>query len=513
MKITSRRFRFPWQFLLGLGPLLLITAFSAAAVSGKWAGVPLGLAIAGGVILALGILVWGQANQGFWGRRSTQVGTNAFLSTLAVLVILALLNFMAVRYSHRIDLTDTQFLSLSPQSQTVVTSLKQPVKVLIFEAPPNPTSRSLLEQYQRQGGGKFSYQFIDPQAEPGLAQKYQVQAPGDAFIESGKRVEPLTGGVTEVNLTPAIQRILSDRQSTAYFTLGHGELPLEGAKDSLSQAIAGLKQKNITPQPLNLLTTGRVPSDANVVILAGPKKPFLPAEVLMLENYLQNAGSLMLMLDPGSQAGLEPLLKAWGVETDNRLVVDASGAGQLIGLGPAAALVNQYGDHPITRNFGQEFSFFPLAKDITVKQVGNDQVTDLLKTSPQSWAEANPENQQLQFDPTTDRKGPLTLGVAISRPIPITGKPAQQSRMVVIGNSGFAANGAFEQGLNGDLFLNAVAWLSDRDDQTLSIRPKEPTNRRLQMTVTSGNWLGLISLLLLPVGAFSVAAVLWWKRR
>jgi ABC-type uncharacterized transport system involved in gliding motility auxiliary subunit len=525
MKIKPPRFKvptvpkvflgaFPGQILLGLGPLLLIAAFSAAAVSGKWTGVPLGLGIASGVILSLGLWVWGRGNQGFWGRRSTQVGTNAFLSTLAVLVILTLINFMAVRYSQRYDLTEKQFLSLAPQSQAVVAGLKQPLKVLIFESPANPTTRSLLDQYQRQGKGKFSYEFIDPQAEPGLVQKYQVKAPGDAFLESGKKVEPLTGGVTEVNLTPAIQRLLSDRQSIAYFTLGHGEFPLEGAKDSLSQAIAALEQKNITPQPLNLLTRGRVPADASLVILAGPKKPFLTAEVLMLQNYLQMGGSLLLMLDPGSEANLEPMLKSWGVEVDRRLVVDISPAGQMNGLGPAVALVYQYGDHPITRNFGQEFSFFPLASRVTAKPVGSDQITELLITSPESWAESNPQSPELKFDPATDDlKGPLSLGVAISRNLPIAGKPAQQSRMVVIGDSEFAVNGPFEQGLNGDLFLNAVTWLSDRDDQSLSIRPKEATNRRLQMTSNRNNWLGLISLLFLPFGALTVAALLWWKRR
>ncbi len=513
MKTFLPRLRANWPYLFWLGPLLIVVGFSAAAIAGKWVGVPQGLAIAGAVISAIGLLWLARGATGFWGRRSTQVGTNALISTVAVLVMIGLLNFLAVRFNHRIDLTDQQVLSLAPQSQQVVSNLKQPVKLLVFETQPDPTTQSLLEQYKRQSNAKFSYKFVDPQAEPGLAQKYKPQSVGDGFLESGQKIEPVTGGVTEVNLTPALQRLLSDRKSVAYFTFGHGEVALENGKASLGNAVKALQQKNTSALPLNLLTAGKVPTEANVVVIAGPKKAFLPAEVAMLEAYLKNAGSLMLMLDPQAKTGLDPLLKNWGVSLDNRIVVDASGAGQLVGLGPATAIVNQYGDHPITRNFNQGFSFFPVAQAVTAQPVNQDKVTDLLKSGPQSWAEATPENQQLQFDPQTDRQGPLNLGVAISRPVIVAGKSAQQARMVVIGDSEFALNGAFDQSLNGDVFLNSIAWLSDRDDQALSIRPKEATNRRLQMTVTTSNWLALFSMALLPLAAFVGAAVLWWKRR
>uniref|UniRef100_B8HVM7 Uncharacterized protein n=1 Tax=Cyanothece sp. (strain PCC 7425 / ATCC 29141) TaxID=395961 RepID=B8HVM7_CYAP4 len=517
MKTLSPRFRFNGQVLFWLGPLLLVAGFSARIVSGNWNGVPLGLLIAGMAILILWLIWQARVSAGFWGRRSTQVGTNALLSTLAVLVILGLLNFIAVRYPLRLDLTEAQLLSLAPQSQQVLANLKQPVKVLIFNPTPPSEARQLLEQYKRRSQSKFSFEFIDPQAEPGLVEKYKVQNIGDAFIESGDRVQPLQGTLTEVNLTPAIEQIGSDRRSKAYVTLGHGELAVEGGQDSLAAAVAALQQKNITVESLNLLTAGKIPADANVVIVAGPKRPFLPAEVKILEDYLKTGGSALLLLDPLVQTGLEPLLKTWGVEVDNRLVVDASGAGQLVGLGPGVALVNQYGDHPITRNFNRGFSFFPLAQALTVQPKGDEQVTGLLQTSEQSWAEANAQERELKLDPQRDRKGPLTLGVAITRPLSQskdqTKETKKEARLVVIGDSDFATDNAFAQSLNGDVLLNSVAWLSDRTDQTLSIRPKEPTNRRLQMTEAKGRWVSWLSLGVLPFGAFFAAIGLWWQRR
>jgi ABC-type uncharacterized transport system involved in gliding motility auxiliary subunit len=70
--------------------------------------------------------------------------------------------------------------------------------------------------------------------------------------------------------------------------------------------------------------------------------------------------------------------------------------------------------------------------------------------------------------------------------------------MVVFGNSDFAINGLFDKQLNGDVFLNSVTWLSQQDQQPLSISPKEAKDRRINLTAAQANLLELSSLLVLP---------------
>src|SRR4028118_2245509 len=101
------------KYLFWLGPILTIAGLTARVVSGNWSQAPLGLLIAGLVIIGLWLLFLGSLAPGFWGRRSTQVGTNAIISTLAVLVILGLINFLGVRYVQRVDLTENNLFSLS----------------------------------------------------------------------------------------------------------------------------------------------------------------------------------------------------------------------------------------------------------------------------------------------------------------------------------------------------------------------------------------------------------------
>ncbi len=83
----------------------------------------------------------------------------------------------------------------------------------------------------------------------------------------------------------------------------------------------------------------------------------------------------------------------------------------------------------------------------------------------------------------------------------------------MIGNSSFSTNGLFEQQLNGDMFVNSISWLSKRDDQTLSIRPREPKNRRIQLTEAQAGVLSGTSLFIVPLLGLMTAGVIWWRRR
>ena len=531
MKTLSKNWK-NLKHLFWSGPILIVMGLSAGAIAGTWIPVPLAM-IAAGIVI---IMAWAilQSNgdvttsgQQFWGRRSAQAGTNALIATIAVVAILALINFVAARNAARLDLTENQVLTIAPQSQQLVRNFNVPVKVWIFNPNQNSQDLELLENYRRQNS-KFSFEFVDPNAKPNLTQKFGVTELGQVYLEYGERrkfVQSVSEveRLSEVKLTNALQQIKSDRIDKVYFLQGHGELSLQPGQEAISLAVQSLDEKNYKSEPLNLAERGQVPTDASVVVIARPKQALFEAEVNALRDYLRRGGSLLLMVDPNTNPGLDSLLQEWGVKLDNRLVINASSR-QVQGFGPAAALVTEYGEHPITKDFANRFSFYPFARAIElIPTVGVD-ATPLLLTNDQSWAESDPENPELKLDPNTDLKGPLTLGIALSRklesgqpsppsPSPSSDKPKTESRLVVIGNSAFATDGLFGQQLNGDVFLNSVAWLSQRDDQTLSIRPKQANNRRINITPQQFIVLGWTAVAIVPLIGFIAGGVLWWKRR
>ncbi len=540
-----------------VAPFLIAVGLTVGLVSEQWGLIPLVFLIAGVVISGLGI-IWQSYETNWWKRRSTQAGTNALVATLAVLAILGLINFLGTRYHLREDLTESQLFTLAPQSRELVSVLPQPVKVWMFDINQNPQDRELLENYQRQSS-KFKYEYIDPQAKPGLAEKFGVKDYGEVYLESGDKrqlVQTVNQNerLSEIRLTSRLQQLTNSTTAKVYLLQGHGERQLSAGKGAISQAVQGLGDKNFTTSPLNLGETSKVPEDASVVILAGPKRGLFEGEVKALQEYLNRGGNLLLMIDPNTDPKLNSLLQEWGVRLDNRLAVDVSGE-SVVGLGPAAPLVTEYGQHPITKDFGNGNSFYPIARPLEITSVPGVQATPLLRTKPypNSWAESDLQSEKLEFNADKDLKGPLTLGVALTRkqtpksastpqpapkpsplPSPTTqskasptppasptptpsptpsSQTATESRLVVLGNSDFATDGLFQQQLNGDVFLNSVTWLSQQDQQPLSIRPKEPKNRRITLTTTQGNLLILSSLLLLPLIGFAIAVIIWWKRR
>lgn len=519
----------------------MIAGLSAAAVSGNWGPLPLGLLISGIVLCGLWLLFQARATN-WWSRRSTQAGTNALIATLSVLVILGLANFLGTRYPVRVDFTETGLYTLAPESQQLVRNLPEPVKVWVFDRNQNPQDRELLENYRRQGQ-QFSFEYVDPQTRPGLAQKFNVKNFGEVYLEAGNQrrlvqtVSP-EGRLSETRLTNGLQQITSDRTAKVYFLQGHGEESIpsgqEGAEGALSQAVSALGDKNFTTQALNLTQQPSVPQDAAVVVVAGPERALFDREVKALSNYLSQGGSLLLMINPDTNPGFGSLLKDWGVTLDDLVAIDPSGAS--IGLGPTVPIVTNYGDHPITQDFGNGISIYREARPIEIAQVKEVQATPLLLTSPQSWAESDLNSENLEFNPESDRQGPLTVGVALSRaaetpeakpnpeasPPSPTNSPTQaegsknkpaESRLVVVGDSDFAGDGLFEQQLNGDVFLNSVSWLSKQDAQLLSIRPKEAKNRRINLTPQQASILGWTSLVIVPLIGFGMALILWWRRR
>lgn len=528
-----------------MAPLLTVAGLSAGVIAG-WNSISLALVISGIVLAALWFLFYSSFTPGFWGRRSTQTGTNALVATLSVIAIISLVNFLGVRYVQRVDLTENQLFTLAPQTQQVLRNLEQPIRAVVFIEPNNqivPATRTLLERYQ-QLGNQFRYDFINPDAQPNLAQTFNVQSYGDMFLEVGDRKQFVQNinpadRLSESKLTNALLQVSNPTQSKVYFLQGHNEQPLEPlpqpnlTQAGFSQALAALTEKNFVAEPLNLVEQKTVPADASAVVVAGPRQALFEGEVKALSDYLDRGGSLMVLIDPNTKPQLDSLLKEWGVTLDDRVVVNNSEQ-QLVIRGqaiPTAAIINQYGEHPVTKDFGSNFSVFYFSRPVNAKPDKGVTVTPLLITGEQFWAESNLKESNLALNPETDQKGPLTLGFALSRPAEDKPQPSpspspspnaetkesadqqNESRLIVIGNSAFASDSFFNQQLNSDLFLNSIGWLSKQDDQALSIRPKETKNRRISLTAQQASLVGWTAVGVLPVLGFGSAIYVWLRRR
>jgi ABC-type uncharacterized transport system involved in gliding motility auxiliary subunit len=495
------------KYLLYFGITLLVAAASASIITAKVSPIYLILIILGIVSILLSLI---NQIKDFLSKKSAQAGTNALITTISIIIIILLINLLTSRYNFRLDLTENQILSLAPQSQEIVQNLPQKLKVWVFTRDVNLFDKELLENYSRHGKN-FSFEFVDPEIKIEIAQQFNIQNIGEVYLEYQDKRNLITTlnsneNLSEILITNAIESIQKQETTQIYFLQGHGEATLDNQENGLSRVVSNLEAKGNIVESINLATTSAIPEQTDLIIIPGPQKELFPGEINALESYLNSGKSLMVMLDPGINTGLEPLLDKWGIALDQRLLIDGSGKGETLGLGPATIIITDYGNHPITQNFGNNISVFPLARHSKIIPTLGIQATPILITNQQTWAETDLTGKEVRFNEGIDLPSPLYLGVALVN-------EKTNSRLVFIGNSTFATNSWIGQQFNQDLFLNSINWLSQDDNVTLSIAPREAKNRRINLNQTQSLIISLLALFLLPISALTTSGIIWWQRR
>ena len=466
------------------------------------------LLVAGGVLLVAALVGNFPEVAGFFGSRGGKLGTNTAVLTLSFLAVVGLVNFLGFRQSKRWDWTPEKLYTLSDETKKVVGGLKEDVRFIRFDKASGPDSLADTMAEYKKVSPHVSYQLVDPQEDPVAAQKFEVRRMGDIVVTSGARTEHLKES-DEQALTSGILKVTQSRQKSVCFVTGHGERSLtDNGGDGYSRVQKELERENYTVKPLNLMEAKLAPVDCDVVVVAGPKNGYFPEEAESLEKYLEAGGKVLVMADPGTDPKLEPLLTPWNIALGKDLVIEQR---QVSNLGPTAPLVTHYASHPITEALEGRITVFLLARTVSAVDKKNYQkaVTDLLLTSQHTYAKNTSEAKlkSLEFEQGKDQAGPLTLGVA--EEVKTGPKPG---RLVVIGNSMFAANAFLFVQSDGDLFDNTVNWLA-QDENLISIRPKSHTTRRVLLTVTQERLFYLFSLALMPGIVLVAGVVVWWKRR
>lgn len=492
-----------------LGAALLIAGYvrySILDLLGTWEKV---LLILGGVLLLVSIAANYKTIFGYFRSRQGRLGTNTAVLTVAVVGLLVIANFLGYRHHKRIDLTSEQLYSLSDQTKKLIAGLQKDVKIMKFDQAEDVDLRDRMVEY-KDLSRRLTYEWVDPQKKPEIARQYGVSRLGEVVVASGDRIERPTAA-SEQDLTNAILKVTRDSLKKICFLEGHGERAItDNEAQGFSNVEKVLKSENYETATINLATSTGVPTDCAVIVVAGPKQSMLPPEVSTLGKYLDGGGKAMLLLDPNTDPQLDEILKAWNIRLGNDIIIDASAANQMFGGGALNPLVFNYGAHPITKDFTRTMTVYPNARSVKVGEATGTgaTVTTLLTTSESSWGETElTPNVEPKLDEGKDAKGPVTLGVAASK-----SSEGKEARLVVIGDSDFAANRAFAFQRNGDMFMNSINWLA-QDEDLISIRPKSQTNRRVDLTEGQRNLLFWLFVVVMPLAVIGSGAYVWWKRR
>jgi ABC-type uncharacterized transport system involved in gliding motility auxiliary subunit len=262
-----------------------------------------------------------------------------------------------------------------------------------------------------------------------------------------------------------------------------------------------------------------IPADTAVLIVAGPRSPLMQPEAAAIEAYLERGGRLIALLDPDVISGLESLLASWKIEVRDDIVVDVNPLNRLLGLGPAAPMVQPTEtEHPITADLS-EAGVMMMARSLVVSRGGQARVDakSLLGVGATAWGETNLAKDGTAERGEGDNPGPLDVAIVATRAPEGEDdehghegdSSALQGRVIAAGDSDWVTNKYLTMQGNADIMLNSINWLAAQEDK-ISIRPKL---RQASQLFLSGEQLGrlkFVSMDLLPVMliAFGLGIVL-----
>jgi len=487
---------------------------------------------------------------------------NLFIGFLLILVLYVGVNGIAFKHYYRKNvLIASSYTKVGEQTINLLKGLTDQLTIVNYVStntdPVTPLIAgdldSLLDEYSYYGGkgkGKVIVRRGDPymnlEEAKKLAEDYKLTTQENVLILSYKGQHRILnysdlanvdtsqmgmGGAPRLEslkaedaISSAILALVQGKKTKIYFLTGHGEYdPDTTDRDNLGYSIlkSYLERQNSDVAKLNLVEMPKVPEDADLIISACPKGKYNPYELTVLQNYLQQGnggkgGRFILMLDPGTDTGLENFAGDYGVTFQNDMVM-----AKFATLGQTKvvpnAIVSIYPDHPAVawlKKGGISVNLGPV-RSIAVSPTGDKfkaaAITPLAQTPALFWGETDYKNGNIEFDPAKDIPGPLNIAVAIDTASIGGGQVQLQGvKMVLIGGGQFLINQVIgpEQV---DFFINIANWMME-GGKPLGIAPKVP--KEFTVTMDSRQMSTLIMVLLLfPLAGIIVAFMVWFKRR
>ncbi|MBI5381639.1 MAG: GldG family protein [Opitutae bacterium] len=464
------------------------------------------------------------------------------------------LNYLALHYPSRFDLTSSRRYSLSPETLSYLRNLQRPVQIVVTVTEEQDTQvfadiRSLLKEYANaaaanEAGGRLAIEYLDIYQNRRKAEQYGIEqsnplilflsgdqrrvvTAGDLYRVVGSEKKDFRG---EQAFTAAILDVSSPERKKIYFLTGHGEYRIDKVdpRNGLSALADELRLRNFAVDTLDVSFRRKVPEDAALVIVTAPQsvEPFVQEQ---LRQYLSNrAGRVILMLAPGLPHGLDDLLYDWGVMVDDDVIYDTSpedvteeGDLKIRCFAENHPIVQSLVDRQIALRVGPSRSVRP---EPGRAQGSGLTLTTLAATSATAWGERSYRLRQTPvYNEGVDIKGiaqmepknRLGLAVASERvqargnlPFSVRG-----GRLVVFGTADLVTNNRL-QGAQGNynLFFNAINWTVDRDTQ-LNLPPRPIEKFQLALSQQELLRLRYCLLLLVPGIAALLGIMVYWTRR
>lgn len=259
-----------------------------------------------------------------------------------VILINVIAGILGEKYDLKVDVTGGGVFTLAPETEEVVDALNKEITVYYATNAENRNSRyqEILGKFEKSSDFiKVSEVNID--TDPGFARKYQIKnynsvvvecsetekkrVVDSSMIEQGSRndngAESTKVNYLEGYVSAAIRYVTSDDPLMVYVMMGHGEVIENTAW--LDFLMNMLYSEGMSVKILDL-NTDDIPSDADVLLFAGPTIDFNDVDIKKIDDYLEKGGRIQYYSNPSySLNNINSYFeKNWSVRINNDCVSD-----------------------------------------------------------------------------------------------------------------------------------------------------------------------------------------------
>lgn len=450
-------------------------------------------------------------------KSRTQYKINSSIMLLLLLSVAILLAWFSYRYDKQFDWTASGRHSLSAASIETLNKMSDPIQITSY-ASDNQELREIIrntvKRYQLIKPD-IDLEFINQVAVPQQAAELGITVDGEMLLQYQGRTEHVKSD-NEEEFTNALSRLMRGTNRWLSVIEGHGERDALGeANHDLGIWVNSLSQRGFSAQPLNLTQVNAIPDNTSVLIISQPRVDYLPGEIAMILDYIDNGGNLLWLTDPGDFHGLESIAERLSIQFLPGTIIDY--VGQLLGgndptIGIASA--TNYQPHTLLTGF-ELTTLFPGIVAVKHEDSEDWTVQPLITSGEHTWSEHSELNEEIQFDEGTDQIGPLNIALSLSRDVTTEneeGMTTLNQRIIIIGDGDFLSNQFLANSGNTELGYRLINWLSN-DDDFISISANTADDLYLELSKTSKLIIIFGFLILLPLILMGIGITIWWRRK
>ena len=452
---------------------------------------------------------------------------------IAIVIVINMIAGQLPESIRNIDISDNRIYEISDTSREILKDLDQDVAFTVFaeKSSTDDMIKTFLDKYTSLSD-KISVEWVDPVLHPSELTENNVSE--DTILvsckETGKTTTVAfsdilvtdeysyyttgTSSATEFDgegqLTGAVNYVTSDSQKKIYYTTGHGE-------SSFSSSVTDLLDKsNMTEEELNLIMTGEIPEDCDLLFMYSPVTDITEDEQALLKDYIAHGGKVYITLPSEKKEetpNLDALLTSYGMTPADGYIADMSRnyQGNYYYIFPQISAYDE-----MAEGLSSNMVLLINAHGLTITDPETDTITvsSFMDTSDQGYAVT--EDSQTEGTYSLGAVATQTLSAEDTAEEDTSGdseEELEEGRLTVVAADSLIdpqITDAFSTLENLDLFMNTISANFD-DVQNVAIEAKS-----LQVTYNTMQHAGVISLFLIigiPLIILVFGFVQWWKRR